>query len=377
MYVSCLSRHIYIPETLSIVMIENSKSHLRGASLSRGSLPPNSRTKSRLKKETVTQGDESLNITDMELKEEWQDDGFPRPLPEEISGEDLEGSSSELSPVALNTLELCGRRHMKKRLPAPELGDGSVKSEEFPERTPDGSLDIDVDELETPSESELQESHGFEWDDDLPRVQRVDGDLGERFCTNRVTDIRDSDGRTWRIFLPEEQASPQRVDLSAVGPYKKVISHAGYDGEGLNAIIVFAACYLPDSSIPDYPYVMENLFMYFVGTLELMVAQNYTLVCLNGATPRSRLPSFAWIKQCYQTIDRRIRKNLKALVIVHPAWYVKALMAVFRPFISSKFSRKVQFVDSLADLARLIPLDQVHIPDPVRRLDQSRAPSQS
>lgn len=36
---------------------------------------------------------------------------------------------------------------------------------------------------------------------------------------------------------------------------------AGYYGEGLNAIIVFAACFLPDSSSPDYHYIMENLFL--------------------------------------------------------------------------------------------------------------------
>lgn len=35
----------------------------------------------------------------------------------------------------------------------------------------------------------------------------------------------------------------------------------GYYGEGLNAIIVFAACYLPDSSCEDYTYIMENLFL--------------------------------------------------------------------------------------------------------------------
>lgn len=35
----------------------------------------------------------------------------------------------------------------------------------------------------------------------------------------------------------------------------------GYYGEGLNAIIVFAACFLPDSSLPDYHYIMENLFL--------------------------------------------------------------------------------------------------------------------
>lgn len=36
---------------------------------------------------------------------------------------------------------------------------------------------------------------------------------------------------------------------------------AGYYGEGLNAIIVFAACFLPDSGAPDYHYIMENLFL--------------------------------------------------------------------------------------------------------------------
>lgn len=35
----------------------------------------------------------------------------------------------------------------------------------------------------------------------------------------------------------------------------------GYYGEGLNAIIVFAACHLPDSSCEDYTYIMENLFL--------------------------------------------------------------------------------------------------------------------
>ncbi|KAJ7307222.1 hypothetical protein JRQ81_009215 [Phrynocephalus forsythii] len=320
-------------------------------------------------------GDEGVNIADMELKEEWQDDGFPRPLPEEISGEDLEGSSSELSPVAPSTLELCGRRPMKKRLPAPDLSEGSLKSEEFKEGTPDGSLDIDVDALETPSESELQEGsengHEFEWEDDFPRAQRVDGNWLEKFGTGRVMDTKDQEGRMWRIFLTDERE--QKVDLGAVGPYKRVISHGGYYGEGLNAIIMFASCYLPDSSIQNYPYVMENLFRYIIGTLELMVAENYLLVCLNGATPRGQIPSFAWIKQCYQTIDRRLRKNLKTLIIVHPTWYTRVLMALFRPFISSKFSRKVQFVDSLHELSQWIPVDQVHIPDCVRQLDLSRS----
>ncbi|XP_058016327.1 bcl-2/adenovirus E1B 19 kDa-interacting protein 2-like protein [Ahaetulla prasina] len=328
----------------------------------------------RLKKEAT---EASENIRDMELREEWQDDEFPRPLPEDTSEEDLEVSSSELTPVASNTLELCGRRHMRKRLQAPDLSEGSVKSGDLPESTPDDSLDINLDELETPSESEFQEGpesgHEFEWEDDLPRARRVEANLPEKFCTGCVVDTKGPDGQLWRIFLGDEHE--HKVDLSAIEPYTRVISHGGYCGEGLNAVLVFASCYLPESSVPNYPYIMENLYRYIIGTLELMVAENYMLVCLNGATSRSRLPSFAWIKQCYQAIDRRLRKNLKSLVIVHPTWYIKALMTVFKPFISSKFSQKVKFLDSLDDLGQIVPLQQIHIPACVQQLHQSSSNS--
>ncbi|KAJ6652706.1 hypothetical protein lerEdw1_011148 [Lerista edwardsae] len=346
-----------------------------GSSAGNGAGLPSERLKKEAEKTLPVSGQAGgeVSIRDMELKEEWQDDEFPRPLPEEIEEEDFEESSSELSPVTPNTLELCGRQRMKKRLPAPDLADGSVKSGEGPEGTPDGSLDIDVDELETPSDSELQggsdDGHEFDWEDDLPRAQRVDGGLPDRFCTGR-RDVVDPDGRRWRIFLLDERE--QRVDLSAVEPYKRVLSHGGYHGEGLNAIIVFASCYLPDSSVPNYPYIMDNLFRYIIGTLELMVAENYLLVCLCGATPRSQIPSFSWIKQCYQTIDRRLRKNLKALIVVHPTWFIKALMALFRPFLSSKFSRKMQLVDSLQELRQLVSLKPAQIPDCVRQLDQAK-----
>lgn len=37
-------------------------------------------------------------------------------------------------------------------------------------------------------------------------------------------------------------------------------SVAGYYGDGLNAIIVFAVCYMPESNQPNYRYIMDNLF---------------------------------------------------------------------------------------------------------------------
>lgn len=34
----------------------------------------------------------------------------------------------------------------------------------------------------------------------------------------------------------------------------------GYYGDGMNDIIVFTSCYLPQNSLENYQYVMDNLF---------------------------------------------------------------------------------------------------------------------
>jgi hypothetical protein len=121
--------------------------------------------------------------------------------------------------------------------------------------------------------------------------------------------------------------------LKAIEPYKKVLSHGGYMEDSKQALIVFTACYLPDRSRLDYEYVMDNLFLYCLTTLNALIAEDYVLVYLHGATHRNRVPSFKWIRRCYQMIDRRLRKNLKGLYVVHPTFLVKTLVTLCRPFI--------------------------------------------
>uniref|UniRef100_A0A8C2UJS7 BCL2 interacting protein like n=1 Tax=Chinchilla lanigera TaxID=34839 RepID=A0A8C2UJS7_CHILA len=248
----------------------------------------------------------------------------PRPSEEP---EDAQRDSQAATP---STLALCGQRPMRKRLSAPELklnlldgrGDEGASPTHSAASSSEGSSDLDVDELETPSDSEqLDSGHEFEWEDDLPRAEGLGAsDAAQQLGRGCTWDVAGGNGHRWRVFRigPREQ----RVDMTVIEPYKKVLSHGGYHGDGLNAVILFASCYLPQSSIPNYTYVMEHLF--------------------------------------------RLRKNLRALLVVHATWYVKAFLALLRPFISSKFTRKIRFLDSLGELGRLISLDQLHIPDAVR-----------
>ncbi|KAG8560236.1 hypothetical protein GDO81_014853 [Engystomops pustulosus] len=308
------------------------------------------------------------SIDDMELKEEWQDEEFPRPLPEETATEeDQEPKEDNPSDAPPSTLELCGNRHMKKRLPAPDISFNLENSQESGAssdiREPTTDEDFDIDDLETPNSSEILDlSHEFEWEDDLPKAN---GTENVPYVDNRVTDMEDQNGRKWRIFLMGEH----KVDMTAIEPYKKVVSHGGYYGDGLNVIITFASCYLPESNVPDYQYIMDNLFRYIIGTLDLLVAEDYMMIYLNGCTPRSKIPPMSWIKRCYQATGRRLKKNLKSVLIVHPTWYVKALLVITRPFISSKFGKKVKFINRLQDLAQFVSLEDVHIPDCIQELD--------
>ncbi|XP_034558221.1 caytaxin isoform X2 [Notolabrus celidotus] len=316
----------------------------------------------------------TLRMDSMEVKDEWQDEDFPRPLPED--GDSLCGLTDNRTnpPTTLNVGESIAQRK-RRTLVAPDMNlsldqsEGSVLSDDFLE-TPD-DLDINVDDIETPDETDslefINNGNELEWEDDTPvaTAKRLPGEGEEE---------RDSSGRLWRTVIIGDQE--QRIDMQVIRPYLRVVTHGGYYGEGLNAIIVFAACYLPDSGCEDYTYIMENLFLYVVSSLELLVAEDYMIIYLNGATPRRKMPGISWLKRCYQMIDRKLRKNLKCLIIAHPTWFIRTVLAISRPFISVKFMDKIRYVHTLNELSQIIPMEHVQIPECVLQYDDEKLRAQ-
>ncbi|KAM6937111.1 BCL2/adenovirus E1B 19 kDa protein-interacting protein 2 [Xenentodon cancila] len=322
---------------------------------------PSGPTGSLERQESVATTEARLRMEGVELKEEWQDEDFPRPLPEEeeLDEELFAGTSEERHPgYAVNH----GKK-TRKKLAAPDISltldhsEGSILSDEL-----DESTELDLDDIDTPSDN----SNEFEWEDDLPKPKTTELlQKGVESVQEYSASEEREEGRRWRVFRIGEQ--DHRVDMKAIEPYKRVISHGGYYGDGLNAIIVFAVCFMPESNQPNYRYIMDNLFKYVIGTLELLVAENYMIVYLNGATSRKKMPTVGWLRKCYQQIDRRLRKNLKSLIIVHPSWFIRTLLALTKPFISSKFTQKIKYVYSLTDLAELVPMEYVSIPECIKQ----------
>lgn len=133
------------------------------------------------------------------------------------------------------------------------------------------------------------------WPDDLPKQKSSDAARKGSLLEYTASEEKEEE-RRWRMYQIGDQG--HRVDMKAIEPYKKVISHGGecwliimlgwpswlsatagslkekaslwllfffplslgYYGDGLNAIIVFAVCFMPESSQPNYRYLMDNLF---------------------------------------------------------------------------------------------------------------------
>ncbi|XP_022603145.1 bcl-2/adenovirus E1B 19 kDa-interacting protein 2-like protein [Seriola dumerili] len=323
----------------------------------------------------------------------------------EVESQQKSSTPTRGRPDPPSSLALSGSRPRKKKvLVAPalslSLGESAV-SDDFPsaflspspEDDDDTGLDFDLDAMETPSDSESLPFPIYDLDleDDLRRLgvasfRRRRSSPRSRSDSRTCSvpgldqsglgalereDMVDSQGTRWRCFSTGDPPQESRVNMSVLDPFLRVLSHGGYYGDGLNDIIVFSSCYLPQNSLENYQYVMDNLFRYVVGTLDLMVAENYVIVYLCAGGQKDKLPGISWLRECYTTIHRRLRKNLKGFYVVHPTWYIKALITIIKPFISSKFSRKLQFADSLEDLSHFIPTEHVQIPDCVRQYDQN------
>ncbi|XP_035476111.2 BCL2/adenovirus E1B 19 kDa protein-interacting protein 2-like isoform X7 [Scophthalmus maximus] len=311
-----------------------------------------------------------------------------------------EESSTRDRPDRPSSLPLSSTRPVKKKvLVAPPLSlslgrSESTVSDDFlsgilspaPEDDDDTGLDFDLDAMETPSDTESLHFPVYDLDleDDLRRLgvashRRRPVGSGPRSRSDSVLgldalereDVLDAQGTRWRCFSSGEPLHQSRVNMSVLQPFLRVLSHGGYYGDGMNDIIVFSSCYLPQNRLENYQHVMDNLFRYVVGTLDLMVAENYVMVYLCAGGQKDKLPEFSWLRECYTTIDRRLRKNLKFFYVVHPTWYIKALITIIKPFISSKFSRKLRFINSLQELSDFLPTEHVQIPDCVRQYDQS------
>ncbi|XP_072045221.1 rho GTPase-activating protein 8-like isoform X2 [Amphiura filiformis] len=140
----------------------------------------------------------------------------------------------------------------------------------------------------------------------------------------------------------------------------KIIQIAGDDMVG-RKLVLFYCSRMP----PSKEYDQGRLLQFLKYTLDQYVENDYTLVVFQYGLTRSNRPSFNWLVQVYKELERKYKKNLKALYIVHPSNVVKMFWGIFKHIVSVKFSRKVNYMHHLYEVNELYRVDRLDIPDDV------------
>ncbi|KAG7265454.1 hypothetical protein CRUP_002263 [Coryphaenoides rupestris] len=72
---------------------------------------------------------------------------------------------------------------------------------------------------------------------------------------------------------------------------------------------------------------------YLKATLDQYVESDYTLIYFHHGLTSDNKPSLGLVRDAYKEFDRKYKKNIKALYIVHPTMFIKTLLIVFKPLI--------------------------------------------
>lgn len=81
-------------------------------------------------------------------------------------------------------------------------------------------------------------------------------------------------------------------------------------------------------------FLLSLFKRYVLTTLHQLIANEYIMIYFNGGTSsNNNMPTFNFLRRCYYMIDRKLRKSLKALYLVHPTLWLKGIVVMTRPFI--------------------------------------------
>ncbi|XP_018318787.1 rho GTPase-activating protein 1 [Agrilus planipennis] len=160
---------------------------------------------------------------------------------------------------------------------------------------------------------------------------------------------------------PEVDSSDKFMDIARYN----IVDVKGDDALGRKVIVVYA-CKLPPVKEIDH----GRFLRYLTDTLDKYVEQDYSLVYFHYGLSSKNKPPLKWLWQAYKAFDRKYKKNLQALYLVHPTNFLKIIFQLFKPVISVKFGRKINYINNLKELSEHIRLEQLSIPDQVKEHDR-------
>lgn len=151
-------------------------------------------------------------------------------------------------------------------------------------------------------------------------------------------------------------------DLSDIAALK-ALYQTGVDMCGRTVMV------LVGRNIPVTLIDIEKALLYFIHVMDHITAKEYVMVYFHTLTAEHNHLDSDFLKNLYDIVDAKYKKNLKAFYFVHPTFRSKVSTWFFTTFSVSGIKEKVRYLDNLQQLFTCIRPEQIDIPPFVLEYD--------
>uniref|UniRef100_A0A671UCR3 Ganglioside induced differentiation associated protein 2 n=1 Tax=Sparus aurata TaxID=8175 RepID=A0A671UCR3_SPAAU len=217
-----------------------------------------------------------------------------------------------------------------------------------------GTLEDDSEEESLELDLGQVGNHAFarmEGDVDKQRKQILQGQMSEAAMQKQHQ-------RNYNRWLCRARAE----DLSDIAALK-ALYQTGVDMCGRTVMI------LVGRNIPVTLIDIEKALLYFIHVMDHITVKEYVMVYFHTLTGEHNHLDSDFLKNLYDIVDAKFKKNLKAFYFVHPTFRSKVSTWFFTTFSVSGMKDKVRYLDNLQQLFTCIKPEQIDIPPFVLEYD--------
>ncbi|XP_028992630.1 ganglioside-induced differentiation-associated protein 2 isoform X2 [Betta splendens] len=217
-----------------------------------------------------------------------------------------------------------------------------------------GSLEDDSEEDNLESDLDQVGNHAFarmEGDVDKQRKLILQGQMSEAA-------IQKQHQRNYNRWLCRARGE----DLSDIAALK-ALYQTGVDMCGRTVMVVVGR------NIPVTLIDIEKALLYFIHVMDHITAKEYVMVYFHTLTGEHNHLDSNFLKNLYDIVDTKFKRNLRAFYFVHPTFRSKASTWFFTTFSVSGIKDKVRYLDNLQQLFTCIKPEQIDIPPFVLEYD--------
>lgn len=187
--------------------------------------------------------------------------------------------------------------------------------------------------------------------------------LGERTYNDPLADIMVKEIQHQERYerLLRRAKSEDLTEVSGIG----CLYQSGVDRLG-RPVVIFVGKWFPFNKIN-----LDKALLYLITLLDPIVRGDYVIAYFHTLTSNSNYPSFSWLKEVYNILPYKYKKNLKAFYIIHPTFWTKMMTWWFTTFMAPAIKQKVHSLPGVEYLYAVMSPDQLEIPAYITEYDMS------